>query len=155
MISEKAKPKGFLKRLKIFDPYLDLEYMPDSNVAGHWCIIDMAKLVAVFPRKTTPCITQFKKVFNRIYHVPSRQRLDDTVIKELRERRLQNWQTEKAYKQDYQQQVDAGEDRKAKDEFNQAQNLSTNPADLKRFGVVMPGFKRMPLHTGKRSIYGS
>ena len=156
MIEIAVKPKGFLKRLKAYDSYLDLEWMPGSGgMPGHWCIMDTARLVAVFPRKTAPCITKFTKVYNRIYHIPAMHPLNGAIIKEIKQRRLQNWQTEKAYKQDYKKQVEEGDARRERDEQYNLKELSTDINDLKRFGVVMPGFKEISRHTGKRSIYGS
>ena len=144
--------KTFLKRLKRYDKHLDIEVF---DFDGHVAIIDTSKLVSVNRIKVAPCVTENKKIFNRILHLKPHRILDGGVINELRERNFQRWARVQDYKLHLKKQIEQKEESQQKsiDHITHETAREAYPSNLTRKGVIVDGFKSVKQMDRKPSIF--
>ena len=132
-----TKPQSFMKRLKKFDPKLDLEWLGST-----WCIVDTSKPLGRFRIKKGVLVGNYEErmIYDRIYHIPEGYgEPDGGVINTLQSMRMERWARPQDLKHHLQGQLEKGEWDADAPKRDFADDVVSQLKGIKRFGVVVPG----------------
>ena len=144
---ETKPPENFLRRLKNFDRFLDVESRgPVGSPVAHWCIIDKSKILNVVKETIAQgyVVRAGKRIrvevsrpivrYDVVMHLPADRSLSTSIIDDLNYRRMDRWARKKDYLLHMEKQLDAGEAAKKKelDDFaavpaNELKGIMGNP----------------------------